>query len=78
MLELVGHPVAVNPDRALEAIAYHRGWPIVEFSRTRKTVVKRTTAAVGAAAIGGIAFGVGMAAGKRAAARQSLLRRVLG
>ncbi len=78
MLEIVGHPVAVNPDRALEAIAYHRGWPIVEFSRTRKTVVKRTTAAVGAAAMAGIAFGVGISAGKRSAARQSLMRRVLG
>ena len=44
MLEAVGHPVAVNPDRALETIALHRGWPIVEFSRTRKKVVKRTTA----------------------------------
>jgi len=78
MLEIVGHPVAVNPDRALEAIAYHRGWPIVEFSRTRKTVVKRTTAAVGAAGMAGIAFAVGVGAGKRAVARQSLMRRVLG
>lgn len=78
MLEIVGHPVAVNPDRALEAIAYHRGWPIVEFSRTRKTVVKRTTAAVGAAGMAGIAFAVGVGAGKRAAARQGLVRRVLG
>lgn len=78
MLEIVGHPVAVNPDRTLEAIAYHRGWPIVEFSRTRKTVVKRTTAAVGAAGVAGIAFAVGVGAGKRAAARQSLMRRVLG
>jgi hypothetical protein len=47
MLEIVGHPVAVNPDRALETIAYHRGWAIVEFSRARKKVMKRTTAAVG-------------------------------
>lgn len=78
MLEIVGHPVAVNPDRALEAIAYHRGWPIVEFSRTRKTVIKRTTAAVGAAGMAGIAFAVGVGAGKRAAARQGLMRRVLG
>ena len=78
MLEIVGHPVAVNPDRTLESIAYHRGWPIVEFSRTRKTVVKRTTAAVGAAGMAGIAFAVGVGAGKRAAARQSLMRRVLG
>lgn len=52
MLELVGHPVAVNPDRALEAVARARGWPIVEFSRTAKKVIGRTTAAVGA---GGLA-----------------------
>ncbi len=51
MMELVGHPVAVNPDRALEAVARTRGWPIVEFSRTAKKVVRRTTAAVGAAGI---------------------------
>ena len=78
MLDIVGHPVAVNPDRALETIAYHRGWAIVEFSRTRKKVMKRTTAAVGAAGIAGAAFAVGMGAGRRAAARQSLNRRVLG
>ena len=28
MLEVVGHPVAVNPDRPLEAVARSRGWPI--------------------------------------------------
>ncbi len=28
MLELVGHPHVVNPDRALVAIAKRRGWPI--------------------------------------------------
>jgi HAD superfamily hydrolase (TIGR01490 family) len=53
MLEIVGHPVAVNPDRALETVAYHRGWPIVEFSRTRKRVITRTTAT---AAAGGVAL----------------------
>jgi HAD superfamily hydrolase (TIGR01490 family) len=31
-LETVGHPVAVNPDRALRRIAAHRGWPVLEFS----------------------------------------------
>lgn len=50
MLELVGHPVAVNPDRSLESVAHQRGWPIVVFSRKAKRVVKSTTAA--AAAIG--------------------------
>jgi HAD superfamily hydrolase (TIGR01490 family) len=32
-LEAVGHPVAVNPDRALRRAAAARGWPILEFSR---------------------------------------------
>lgn len=51
MLESVGHPVAVNPDRKLEAVARERGWPIIEFNRTTKRVVKSTTAGVGAAAL---------------------------
>jgi HAD superfamily hydrolase (TIGR01490 family) len=33
-LEVVGHSVAVNPDRALRRIAAERGWPVLEF-RTR-------------------------------------------
>jgi len=32
-LEAVGHPVAVNPDRALRRIAVARGWPVLEFGR---------------------------------------------
>lgn len=32
-LEAVGHPVAVNPDNELRAIALDRGWPIMIFSR---------------------------------------------
>jgi HAD superfamily hydrolase (TIGR01490 family) len=31
MLETVGHPVAVNPDRALRRIAYLRGWDVRRF-----------------------------------------------
>jgi HAD superfamily hydrolase (TIGR01490 family) len=31
-LEVVGHPVAVNPDRGLRAAAAERGWPILEFA----------------------------------------------
>jgi HAD superfamily hydrolase (TIGR01490 family) len=30
-LEVVGHPVAVNPDRRLLEIAAERGWPILRF-----------------------------------------------
>ena len=32
MLEAVGNPVAVNPDRALRRIAQMRGWPVLHFS----------------------------------------------
>ena len=32
MLELVGHPHAVNPDRALRRVATQRGWPVLSFS----------------------------------------------
>ena len=33
MLEIVGHPVAVNPDRALRRIAQMRGWPVLRFEQ---------------------------------------------
>lgn len=78
MLEAVGHPIAVNPDRGLETVALQRGWPIVEFSRTRKKVIKRTTAAVGSAALAGVAFGIGWSQGKRAARPKGLFGRIAG
>lgn len=39
MLELVGHPVAVNPDSRLDAIAHDRGWPVVIFARKTKRAI---------------------------------------
>jgi HAD superfamily hydrolase (TIGR01490 family) len=33
LLELVGHPVAVNPDRALARVAAERGWETLSFTR---------------------------------------------
>ncbi|MGB3443068.1 MAG: HAD-IB family hydrolase [Actinophytocola sp.] len=33
MLEAVGHPTVVNPDRGLRALALERGWPILEFTK---------------------------------------------
>ncbi|MCU4187430.1 HAD-IB family hydrolase [Acidiferrimicrobium sp. IK] len=38
MLEAVGHPVVVNPDRSLERLAAARGWPVRHFDR----MVERT------------------------------------
>ncbi len=51
MLQAIGHPVAVNPDGRLERWARDRGWPIVVFSRRTKSVIRRTTAGVGAATL---------------------------
>jgi HAD superfamily hydrolase (TIGR01490 family) len=33
MLEAVGHPVAVNPDRVLASFARDRGWEVAQFNR---------------------------------------------
>jgi HAD superfamily hydrolase (TIGR01490 family) len=33
MLEAVGHPVVVNPDRALAKVAKERGWPTATFTK---------------------------------------------
>jgi HAD superfamily hydrolase (TIGR01490 family) len=33
MLEAVGHPTVVNPDRGLRALATERGWPVLEFTK---------------------------------------------
>lgn len=34
MLEAVGHPHAVNPDRQLRRVAESRGWPVLAFAAT--------------------------------------------
>ena len=33
MLEVVGHPFAVNPDKDLRKVAHAREWPILVFDR---------------------------------------------
>jgi phosphoserine phosphatase len=37
LLEAVGHPRAVNPDRALRKVARRRGWPVLQFATPRAT-----------------------------------------
>ncbi len=66
MLEAVGHPVAVNPDNGLEAVARARGWPIVEFSRTARKVIRTTTASVGAVGLAISTYALGRRHGRRA------------
>jgi HAD superfamily hydrolase (TIGR01490 family) len=67
MLEMVGHPVAVNPDGPLESVAHQRGWPIVIFARRTKKVVRTTTASVGAVGLGVATYALGRRHGRIAA-----------
>lgn len=46
LLNLVGNPVAVNPDRALLRYATAKGWPVRELSRYRRTREERRLARV--------------------------------
>lgn len=70
MMEVVGHPVAVNPDSELAAIARDRGWPVVIFAR--KT--KRAVAFSGVAAVTASAAGLGYALGRRHGKTSTLAR----
>ncbi|MFU8839600.1 MAG: HAD family hydrolase [Nitriliruptoraceae bacterium] len=75
MMEMVGHPVAVNPDSPLENVANQRGWPIVVFAQRVKKVVKTTTAAAGGVGLASLTYGLGRRHGRIAAqaARGALL-----
>lgn len=63
LLEAVGHPTAVNPDRGLRRVAAERGWPILEFRHPvplGQRLRDRPAVPVAAAAIG---LGLGVALG---------------
>lgn len=64
MMEMCGHPVAVNPDGALTSIAHQRGWPVVVFSRRRKVVVRTTSAGVSAAGMAIATYALGRRQGR--------------
>jgi HAD superfamily hydrolase (TIGR01490 family) len=60
MLEAVGHPVAVNPDRVLAKVAKERDWEVMQFTkpvrlRDRVSVpsLSTTAAAAGVSAVAG-------------------------
>jgi HAD superfamily hydrolase (TIGR01490 family) len=61
MLELVGHPHAVNPDAELRAEARHNDWPVHDFRSGRKaTLIALPTAAGAGALAGGIAAAIAL------------------
>jgi len=74
MLETVGHPVAVNPDRVLRKLAEERGWEVRTFSRPVRmrddgagSRVGRRAGIAGGVVVGLAAAGVGWLLIRRAA-----------
>jgi hypothetical protein len=53
MLRVVGHPVAVNPDRELARVAREQDWEVLRFDRLGRRL-KTTIAVLGAALAGGL------------------------
>ena len=71
MMQAVGHPVAVNPDRELERVARVEGWRIMRFDKLGRRL--RWAAAAGALALVGGGGGY-MAARIRPRSRLARLR----
>jgi HAD superfamily hydrolase (TIGR01490 family) len=69
MLEVVGHPVAVNPDAELRRVARERGWEILRFDRLGRRLKTGAGLAVLAAGAG---VGGGWLAGHRSQWRRWL------
>ena len=61
MLEIVGHPFAVNPDKALRRIAEEKDWPILTFTSpvSMRARLGLDTRVAKLAAVGVVAAGVG-------------------
>jgi len=58
LLSLVGHPVAVNPDRRLRRLARERGWAIHDYRTARKAAAIGVPTAVGLGVAAGVVGGV--------------------
>ncbi len=82
LLELVGHPVAVNPDSELAAEAHARGWPIVIFARKTKRALAMAGMGAAVATTGVAAYLWGRRDGRIATlasmAERNLWQRITG
>jgi len=82
MLEAVGHPHAVNPDRGLRREAVARDWPVLVFTKPVRlrdrfssvTLPQRSTMAAVAMSAGAATAGVVWLAARRRAAARSATR----
>lgn len=70
MMEIVGHPVAVNPDSELARIARERGWPIVIFARKTKRTAAFSGVGVMTVAAGVAGYALGRRHGRTSALAQ--------
>ncbi|MFF0143729.1 HAD family hydrolase [Amycolatopsis sulphurea] len=59
LLEVVGHPHAVNPDKALRHAAEEQGWPVLSFERpmSLRTRIPARSAGMVALGVGAVAAG---------------------
>jgi hypothetical protein len=78
MLEIVGHPVVVNPDRVLAKVARERDWMVRQFVRPVRLRDRVPVTPVRATAAAGVSVGVAAAALTlwRARVRQRVARPV--
>jgi len=76
LLELVGNPVAMNPDRRLALIARKRGYHILDFRMARRRTLIASAAGAGGAAAAAGGYVAGYVTGRRRAlaSRSGLLR----
>jgi phosphoserine phosphatase len=61
MLAAVGHPYAVNPDRALRKLAISRDWPVLDFVKPVALDERRRFPEVPKPAVAATAVGAGLA-----------------
>lgn len=68
LLEMVGHPVAVNPDATLRRVARSRNWPIVQFAVRAKITATAVGSSMAVAGMGAGLYALGRVHGRRAQA----------
>ncbi|HYU58719.1 MAG TPA: HAD-IB family hydrolase [Actinomycetota bacterium] len=64
LFEVVGNPVATNPDRHLLQEARRRGWPVLDFRAGRRRALVASVAGASAAATGVAAYVTGYLVGR--------------
>ena len=69
LLELVGNPVAMNPDFRLRQLAQRRGWQVLDFRTARRRTMVASVAGAGVATAAAGGYAAGYVIGRRRAAR---------